>query len=80
MAKLKTVNKRGNSLESLKKLSSILAEKIDLAEPRDLPSLSKQYRETLIEIERLEGMTDSDDEISEILSERKADGKSGSVR
>lgn len=81
MAKLKAVNRRGDTLDKLKTLSSILADKIDnVTYDKDLPTLAKQYRETVLEIQRLEGMNDTDDEIGEILSERKETGKSGSIR
>ena len=62
----------------LKALALVLADQIDSGlPPKDLGPIAKQYRETINEIER---MTDSDDEISEILSTREADGKSGAVR
>jgi hypothetical protein len=47
---------------------------------RDLASLARQYRETLREIEEIEGADANDDEIAEILSDRKTDGKAGAVR
>ena len=47
---------------------------------RDLAALARQYRETLKEIEEIEGANDNDDEIGNILSARVADGKSGAVR
>ena len=74
------VNK-ASRLEQLKALMAVLAKAID-EEPgaRDLAQLSRQYRETLQEIENIEGSGESDDEIGEILSERKASGKSGAVR
>lgn len=65
----------------LRALLEILAAAIDNGPgARDLAQLSKQYRETLLEIEQIEGAEPSDDEISEILAERAADGKSGAVR
>ena len=42
--------------------------------------MARQYRETLKEIEEIEGAQDDDDEISRILSERAAAGKPGAVR
>jgi hypothetical protein len=48
--------------------------------PKYLPQLSKQYRETIKEIEEIEGVDREDDEIGEILSARKADGKPDAVR
>lgn len=67
-------------LEQLKSLLQVLAEAID-EKPgaRDLAQLCKQYRETIKEIEDIEGVAD-DDEISNILEQRNADGKSGSIR
>ena len=47
---------------------------------RDLAALARQYRETLREIEEIEGADANDDEIAEILSDRKTDGKAGAVR
>ena len=68
-------------LVQLKALLEILAGAIDDGPgARDLAQLSKQYRETLAEIEQIEGAEPSGDEISEILAGRAADGKSGAVR
>ena len=68
-------------LSQLKALLEVLAAEID-EKPgaRDLAQLSKQYRETLKEIEEIEGAEPKNDEISEILAERAAAGKSGTVR
>ncbi len=71
----------GTRLEQLKELLRILAGEIDERPgARDLAQLSRQYRETLKEIEEIEGAQQNDDDISEILSERAAAGKSGAVR
>lgn len=71
----------GSRLEQLQELAKTLASEIDLcADSKSLAQLARQYRETIREIEELKGMTDGNDEISEILSQRKADGKSGAVR
>ena len=68
-------------LEQLKALLIILADEIDQRPgARDLAQLARQYRETLKEIEEIEGMNSHDDEIAEILSERDANGESRSVR
>lgn len=81
MAKLKTVTRNGNRLEQLKVLANVLATGIDdCDDPRSLPQLTKQYRETIKEIEEIQGGTDDGDEISEILAGRQADGKPGTVR
>ena len=68
-------------VEQLKELLSILAGQID-SKPgaRDMAGLARQYRETLKEIEEIEGTDGEQDEIGEILAERSADGKSGAVR
>lgn len=68
-------------IKQLESLLEILAEAID-EKPgaRDLSQLSKQYRETLYEIEVIKESGEQDDEIGEIMSRRKADGKSDSVR
>jgi hypothetical protein len=68
-------------VSQLKALLEILADAID-SRPgaRDLASLSKQYRETLAEIEALEGNAPKDDQIEELLKNRKANGKSNAVR
>lgn len=67
-------------LEKLKELETWLYASMQIAEPRELASLSRQYRETIREIEEIEGMNDHGDEISEILAKREADGKPGAVR
>ena len=68
-------------LAQLKSLLEVLAASID-EKPgaRDLAQLSKQYRETLREIEEMEGVAKDNDEIGELLAERAADGKPGAVR
>ena len=79
--KMSTITSSGNRLEQLKGLARILAEQIDVCAkdiidgPKCMPQLSKQYRETIREIEEIEGAENNDDEIGDILSERKADGK-----
>ena len=74
-----TVN--GPRVEQLKELLLVLAEQID-SKPgaRDMASLARQYRETLKEIEEIEGTTDDDDDIAKLLAQRDADGKAGAVR
>ncbi|MCM0662348.1 hypothetical protein [Coprococcus sp. B2-R-112] len=83
--KMATVARTGSRLEQLKNLAGILAKQIDLCENnkdglKTLPQLSKQYRDTIKEIEEIEGADRNDDEIGEILTARTADGKSGAVR
>lgn len=68
-------------LTQLKSLLEILADEIDQRPgARDLAGLSRQYRETLREIEELETMTDDSDDIGQLLSKREHDGKPGAVR
>lgn len=79
--KMKTVTSKGKRLDKLKELAKILATNIDECEDvRALPQLAKQYRDTIREIEEIEGTDNNGDEISEILAKRKADGKPGAVR
>ena len=81
MAKMKTVTARGTRLQKLKNLAAVLAENIDSCEDaRALPQLTKQYRETIREIEEIEGAEHHGDEIGAILAQRQADGKPGAVR
>lgn len=79
--KMKSVTTKGDRLKQLKTLAGILAQSIDDCEDvRALPQLAKQYRETIREIEELEGAQNHGDEIGEILAQRQADGKPGAVR
>lgn len=83
--KLETATQSGSRLDQLKTLAHELAVSIDLAcltekNIQYAASLAKQYRETIAEIEAIEGTETTDDEISEILQERAADRKSGAVR
>lgn len=78
---MKTITTRGKRLEQLKTLAGILAKNIDECEDvRALPQLAKQYRDTVREIEEIEGTDSNGDEIGEILAQRAADGKPGAVR
>lgn len=75
--------KAGEYMDRLRKLKSLerkLMQQMKVADSKSYAALAKQYRETLREIDELESIGDSDDEIGEILAERKADGKSGAVR
>lgn len=83
--KMATVARTEGRLEQLKTLARILAKQIDRCEKvpeglKTLPQLSKQYRDTIREIEEIEGVDKNDDEIGEILTARKADGKPDAVR
>lgn len=76
---IKSINK--SRLEQLKDLLKVLAREIDKKPgARDLAQLTRQYRETLAEIEEIKETGDDDDEVQEILSKRSADGKTGAVR
>ena len=67
--------------EQLKELLTVLAEQIDNKPgARDMASLARQYRETLKEIEEIEGATDDGDEIAQILSDVDSDGNARAVR
>ena len=58
-----------NRITQLIELRKALAEAIDRCESaRDLAALSRQYRETIREIEEIEGGTDGEDEIDKILN------------
>ena len=68
-------------LSQLIELRDKLATAIDECESmRDLAELSRQYRETIKEIEEIEGQGMNNDEIAEILTERDSMGKPGAVR
>lgn len=79
--KMKTITAHGTRLDQLRLLAGILAKNIDeCTDVRALPQLAKQYRDTVREIEEIEGVDNHGDEIGEILAQRKADGKPGAVR
>ena len=79
--KMKSATARGDRLKQLKTLASVLATSIDKCDDvRALPQLAKQYRDTVREIEEIEGTNSNGDEISEILAQRQSDGKPGAVR
>lgn len=69
----------GDRLAKLKKLEVKLYESMRDADPRTLAPLAKQYRETVREIEEIEGDGSTEDAITKVLSAREADGKSGTV-
>ena len=66
-------------LEKLKRLEEDIYELMQKANSRNYSSLAKQYRETIKEIEEIEGNV-AEDEIADILNSRSADGKSRTVR
>lgn len=63
------INTDGTRIVQLRALAEILADKIN-TDPgaRDLAQLAKQYRETLKEIEEIEGVDNGEDEIDKILN------------
>jgi gluconate kinase len=67
-------------LGKLKALEGRLYSAMEEAKMNTLPALARQYRETIREIEEIEGAETDGDEIAEILSGREADGKPGAVR
>ncbi len=66
-------------LEKLKELEVMLYQMMQKANSRAISSLARQYRETIREIEEIEG-GENEDEIADILKGRDADGKSRTVR
>jgi len=80
MTTLLEATRSGTRAEQLHVLAYQLATAIDdCIDAKTLPQLSRQYRETMREIEEIEGGDDTVDEISEIInrSNRKprTDGK-----
>ena len=69
-----------NRLEKLKQLEEDIYTLLSKANSRSYASLARQYRETLREIEEIEGAQANDDDIAGILSEREAAGKAGAIR
>ena len=67
-------------LEKLKRLEEEIYGLMQKANSRTYSSLAKQYRETIKEIEEIEGSGNNEDEIADILNSRSADGKSRAVR
>lgn len=67
-------------LEKLKEMELRLYAAMEAADGRTLPALARQYRETIREIEEIEGGERENDEIGEILARRGADGKPGADR
>ena len=67
---IEMINPNDSRLEQLKALSEILSKKInDNPGARDLAQLAKQHRETLKEIEEIEGVDNGEDEIAKILAD-----------
>ena len=56
-------------LEKLKELEEKLGKAMEECEDKSLAAIAKQYRETLREIEEIEGVDEGDDRIAEIVDE-----------
>lgn len=70
----------GTYKEKLEALAADLALRLESADDKTYAGLARQYRETICELDRIEGMEQQDDEIEALLSEREADGKPGAIR
>ena len=58
-------------VDKLKALEEQLSIALEDAGPQTIAAIAKQYRETLREIEEIEGAEQNDDDIAEIISERE---------
>lgn len=67
-------------LTKLKQLEAKLETALDECEGDRVAPIAKQYRETLREIEELEGQKGNNDDISTILQKRQIDGLPGAIR
>ena len=71
----------GGRLEALIALRDVLALQIDCVEkPADLAALSRQFRDTLAEIEKLGAGVKQEGSVLDEFSKRLADRRSGSAR
>ena len=69
MARKKAVEQPVTRLEKLKLLERYLLSRMNVSDEKSFASLARQYRETIKEIEELEGSSGDEDEISKILAE-----------
>ena len=67
-------------LAKLKELEEQLYKQMQKANSRSIAAIARQYRETLKDIEEIEGVGGNEDEIKNILNERSSNGKAGAVR
>ena len=75
------VTQSGSRLDKLRALAVVIAEQIDMGdESHSMAQLARQYRETIREIEEIEGGADDADDIGAIISRRADAGKPGAVR
>lgn len=69
---LKSITTSGSHLEQLKQLALMLAEQMDAKpEPRVLAPIARQYRETINQINLIEGGDDDNDDIDAIITRRQ---------
>lgn len=69
---LKSITTTGSHLEQLKQLALMLAEQMDAKpEPRVLAPIARQYRETINQINLIEGGDDDNDDIDAIITRRQ---------
>lgn len=62
-------------LDGLKALADKLAANLDSChDPKLLPQLARQYRETMVKIDELESGADDDDEIAAIIIRNRQSG------
>ena len=62
-------------LDGLKALADRLAAELDgCGDPKLVPQLARQYRETLLKIDELEGGTDDEDEVAAIIARNRQSG------
>jgi len=67
-------------LTKLKELEARLASALDECDGDKVAPIAKQYRETLREIDEIEGLKGNNNDISDILRKRQIDGLPGAVR
>ena len=67
-------------LQKLKTLEALLQASMDECDSKSMAAIARQYRETIREIDELEGADAADDSITEILAARKAHGSSTAER
>ena len=75
MGRMKKATSNYVLLDGLKALAQQLAEEIDTCEDQKLMAgLARQYRETMTQIDAIEGGEDDDDEIATIILRNRKSG------
>jgi len=75
MGRMKEATSNYVLLDGLKALAQQLAEEIDACEDQKLMAgLARQYRETMTQIDAIEGGEDDDDEIATIILRNRKSG------